>query len=452
MLATTMSPAPDSRAEFAASTGRYVGWRDGDVVRVQGIRYATAERFRLPVPVPASADTIPAWTPSPACPQPLAPSDLLMEGLAAEVAYDEDCLRLSITRPADVPAREQLPVIVWIHGGSYVSGGGDLPVYDAAALVREQSVLVVTVTYRLGVLGFLGGADRPANLGLLDQLEALRWIAENIAAFGGDPKRVTVAGESSGADSIAHLLLSPAASGLFARVILQSAPLGLRSGRGRMSRAMARAAGAMDATTPLRLLESAQARAERSALRFGFRGGMPFGPQYGAAPLPAEGDAEAAWRRAAPGLDALIGWTAEETSLFATVSPALRRLFRLPGVRRLRPLTVRLTTDRVYRRDGRRFATLLAEAGARVTEYELDWQPTGSPMGAAHTVDLPLLFPAQRWVGAVSVGTADLRDLVAHGTELRRVWAEFARTGSVPALSPPTSDGAPRLALRRLRR
>jgi para-nitrobenzyl esterase len=327
-------------------------------------------------------------------------------------------------------------VIVWLHGGSYTAGGGDLPIYDPAALAREQGVVVVAVTYRLGVLGFLGDGERvPANLGLLDQLEALRWVRANIAAFGGDPDAVTLVGQSAGADAIAHLLLSPESRGLMRRVLLQSPPLGLRTGRTRMTRLMVEAAGALDPAAPVDALFPAQVRAGAVGRRFGLRAGMPFGTQYGHPPLPDEHEAEHAWRAAAPGLDVLIGWTAEETALFGYGSAVLRTVFGLPVVGRpIRRRLVRVTTEAVYSRECRRLAALLAGAGARVTEYELEWRPRGSPMGAAHAGELPLLFPTEAWRGAGLIGTEDPASLVATGRPLRDAWGAFARTGEVRAI------------------
>ncbi len=97
---------------------------------------------------------------------------------------------------------DKRPVMVWIHGGSYVFGAGDAAIYDARALVEEQGVIVVSVTYRLGLLGFLGGSGgRAANVGLLDIIEALRWVKANIAAFGGDTDNITLFGQSAGGDA-----------------------------------------------------------------------------------------------------------------------------------------------------------------------------------------------------------------------------------------------------------
>ncbi|RZK61686.1 MAG: carboxylesterase/lipase family protein, partial [Hymenobacter sp.] len=195
---------------FQAPAGPIQGWRDGAVLRATGIRYARAARFCPPVAEPVATTTIRATAPAPACPQVADPLLAQLVGdLWAGVRFDEDCLRLSVTCPAAQRPGERLPVIVWVHGGSYVVGAGDLPLYDPVALVTEQRVVFVAVTYRLGLLGFLGGdGGPPPNLGLLDIREALRWVQRNIAAFGGDPALVTLLGQSSGADASAHLLLA----------------------------------------------------------------------------------------------------------------------------------------------------------------------------------------------------------------------------------------------------
>ncbi|WFR67588.1 carboxylesterase family protein [Curtobacterium flaccumfaciens] len=232
--------------------GRITGTVDGSVVRALGIPYARAERFAPPGPMPVFDAPYPATTPSPVAPQPRATFvDQLLHPVEGLVV-DEHCQRLSITAPSDLEPGERLPVMVWIHGGSYVIGGGDLPIYDARDLVTEQRIVFVSVTFRLGVLGFLGdGEVVPANLGLLDLIESLRWVRANIAAFGGDPDLVTVAGQSAGGDAAAHLMISAGTAGLFRRAIVQSAPLGLSRGRARMNRAMLRAVGAVHPDAPL---------------------------------------------------------------------------------------------------------------------------------------------------------------------------------------------------------
>jgi para-nitrobenzyl esterase len=136
-----------------------------------------------------------------------------------EVIAGEDCLNLNVWTPD--PGATGLPVLVWIHGGSFMNGSGSVGAYDGAAFARD-GVVCVTINYRLAAEGFLFLEDGLANLGLLDQLAALRWVQDNIAAFGGDPARVTVAGESAGAMSVTTLLSMPLSAGLFTQAIAQS--------------------------------------------------------------------------------------------------------------------------------------------------------------------------------------------------------------------------------------
>ena len=128
-----------------------------------------------------------------------------------EVIPGEDCLNLNVWTPD--PGVAGLPVLVWIHGGSFMNGSSSVGAYDGAAFARD-GVVCVTINYRLAAEGFLFLGDGTANLGLLDQVAALRWVRDNIAAFGGDPARVTVAGESAGAMSVTTLLSMPLAEGL----------------------------------------------------------------------------------------------------------------------------------------------------------------------------------------------------------------------------------------------
>src|SRR5512138_1750362 len=125
----------------------------------------------------------------------------------------DDWLTVNVWTPEPDPAARR-PVLVWIHGGAYVSGASNRPIYDPGVIVREGDVVVVTLNYRLGVEGFAVIEGAPANRGLLDQIAALRWVRENIASFGGDPGQVTVFGESAGGGSVAALLAMPAARGL----------------------------------------------------------------------------------------------------------------------------------------------------------------------------------------------------------------------------------------------
>ena len=195
---------------------------EAGVAAFLGIPYAAPpfgpNRMLPPQPVPAWAGERDATAFGPTVPKGDYPPQYLPL-FPEEVIPGEDCLNLNVWTPAD--GAGGLPVLVWIHGGSFMNGSGSVGAYDGAAFARD-GVVCVTINYRLAAEGFLFLGDGIANLGLLDQLAALRWVQENIAAFGGDPGRVTVAGESAGAMSVTTLLSMPLAAGLFGQAIAQS--------------------------------------------------------------------------------------------------------------------------------------------------------------------------------------------------------------------------------------
>ena len=205
---------------------------DGQEIWVfKGIPYAAPPvgglRWKPPQPVEPWTEPLVCTEPGPACPQGGGEGLFNIAALAVG-EMDEDCLYLNVWSPVE-SADEALPVMVWIHGGSFESGSGAMGVYNGARLATK-GVVVVSINYRLGPLGFLAhpalSAESPegvsGNYGLLDQVAALRWVRANIAGFGGDAANVTVFGESAGAISILGLLVSPLAEGLFDRAIPQS--------------------------------------------------------------------------------------------------------------------------------------------------------------------------------------------------------------------------------------
>jgi para-nitrobenzyl esterase len=415
---------------FSPPCGPVSGWRDGDVVRATGIPYATAARFQPPAGVPDWSETLAATNLSPACPQAPVPFlDDILGTRYGELPGSEDCQRLSITMPKDLRDGERVPVMVWLHGGSYTSGSGDLAIFDPKALVAENRVIVVSVTYRLGLFGYLAtGTGRPANLGLLDQLEAFRWVQRNIGAFGGDPGNVTAFGQSAGGDAVAHLMATPEAPTLFQRAIIQSAPLGITRGRDKMSRAMGVAAEAVNEDTPAMEVVEIEGHVSQVARKYGLIAAMPFGTQYGHAPLPPESGIEAAWNATAPGIEVLIGHTSEEARMFLPRNRAVSRLAKVPV---LGPAVVKAinwaVTEAVYGRSARRFARRHTRAGGTAYRYVLSWAAPGNFFGAAHTVDLPLLFGDRRtWEGVGLVAGASWEEINAQGRALRAVWARFA--------------------------
>jgi para-nitrobenzyl esterase len=211
-------------------TGQLRGARVDGVLAFRGIPYAAAPvgalRWRPPQPAPAWPGIRPATDYGPTCAQPRSAA------LWFELENpSEDCLTLNVWTP-DTRPPEKLPVMVWIHGGGFSQGSGNLPQLNGTA-IPKKGVLVVTINYRLAMFGFLAHralastGDPVGNYGLLDAVAALAWVQRNIGAFGGDPGRVTVFGESAGADALNCLMVMPAARGLFQQAISQSSSVGM---------------------------------------------------------------------------------------------------------------------------------------------------------------------------------------------------------------------------------
>jgi para-nitrobenzyl esterase len=228
LSATVLAPAPAAPPRADVTGGAIEGASAGGVDAFLGIPFAAPPvgdlRWRPPQAVARWPGVRPAHAIGPDCMQDQANNPLPAGYVNAS---SEDCLYVNAWRPAGASAA--LPVMVWIHGGAFIMGSGSLPVYDGAALARK-GVLLITMNYRLGRFGTYANpalsaeqAGAPvANYGLMDQMAALRWARANAAALGGDPKNVTVFGESAGASSVNFLLTSPLARGLFDKAISES--------------------------------------------------------------------------------------------------------------------------------------------------------------------------------------------------------------------------------------
>lgn len=228
-LTTAFAPPPAERPTVRAPAGAVQGRADDGIETFKGIPYAAPpvgqNRWRPPAPIAAWSGVRDGSDYGPACIQPTPGVPSIYSGDLGRTS--EDCLTLNVWTPATTG---KAPVMVWIHGGALVAGSSKEPLYDGEALAK-QGIVVVSINYRLGVLGFLAHPDLSAespvgisgNYGLMDQVAALNWVKRNIAAFGGDPDQVTIAGESAGGLSVMYLMASPIARGLFQRAIAQSA-------------------------------------------------------------------------------------------------------------------------------------------------------------------------------------------------------------------------------------
>ena len=309
---------------------------DGGGFRLfQGIPYAAAPAGPLRWQPP----TAPA--PWPAVRDATAPGLRCVQDVRADPDFGrptgEDCLNLSVWTPDGAGPRKQRPVLVWIHGGGFLNGSSDL--YNARWLTTRGDIVVVTVNYRLGALGFLAHralGPEPGNYGLADQQAALRWVRDNIAAFGGDPAKVTVAGESAGAISVCDHLVAPESAGLFRAAIMQSGPCQAQAtlaAAERISGDYAAKAGCADPATARRcLLDLPAARLQDGPGYVRLGTNVLSGPVTGTERLPVSPAAVATSGPTAR-LPVLIGTTGDEYTMFVALSYLKQR--RLPPYRTL---------------------------------------------------------------------------------------------------------------------
>lgn len=444
------------------------------VARFLGIPFARAPvgrlRFAPPQPPEPWTRRRPATAYGPAPPQ--AGGALLdLIGASPRAAQAEDCLTLNVFTPGMDGARR--PVMVWIHGGAFVSGSADAAVYDGARLGARGDVVVVTFNYRVGALGWLhldgregAGGPRASNLGLQDQIAALRWVRDNAACFGGDPERVTLFGESAGAGSILALLAAPAARGLFHGAIVQSAaPDGyLTSGEAseRTARLLALLGVAPAALPEVPLAALLDAQQKAASERF-WKTGMFFTPVVDGEILPARPMAALREGEAAS-LPLVIGTTRDELQLYKygreappipdeavvqaiaaalpealedrpgearRIADALRRARAaraesLQGIDRI----YAFQTDWAMRGPAIRLAEQRARRGARTFCYLFDWTSPaqGGALGACHALDVPFTFGALDVPGVSHfTGSGPAAGRVA--AQIMDAWIQFARSG-----------------------
>jgi para-nitrobenzyl esterase len=436
----------------------------GPVERFLGIPFAApptgARRWRAPAPVVPWPGVRTCDDFGRAAPQG-ASLPTRLPGFAA-TDTDEDCLTLNVWTPATAGRR---PVLVWLHGGAYTSGSAAQPVYDAARLAAEQDVVVVTAAYRLGALGYLALPGADANCGLRDQRAAIEWVGEHAAAFGGDPERVTLVGESAGAGSILHLLASPHGPGGARRAIAQSGePRTLTAEQGEMVAAsVARSLGLdrPDAESMRRLPAAAiiDAQAATAMELVASIGLMPYGPVLdGDVCDTGVLDAFAAGRTDA--VDLVVGTTRHELRLFPDPSAAGLDDARLERrIARLAPdvdpravvddLRARLDgsstpadvwdaarTELLMRAPNLELARVRVARGQAPTfVYRFDWEAPA--IGAAHGVDIPFTFGTFDREGWGEIVGAD-EDADALGRAWRGAWGTFAATGT-PVVGADTS-------------
>ena len=451
--------APDAGV-VVTSTGAVSGRLDAEIFSWLGIPYASPPvgslRWRPPEPAACWPDVRPGIAYGAECPQ---------QGSDGGVKGDEDCLTLNVF--AKQGARG-LPVMVWIHGGGNTQGSGSELVYDGRELATRQAVVVVTFNYRLGALGFLvhgalnaeSDAGVSGNYGILDQQAALRWVKANASAFGGDPSRVMIFGESAGGQDTMLQLVAPGAKGLFSAAIAESGgtySTTLAEAQSSMQSVVA-SVGCGSVADPLSCLRSVSASslAAVSTAVGPLAMGLRYTPVIDGVVIP-DHPLTLIQQGKQHGVPVIIGTNADETSrMVANVSTdaeyqaAVRAqygtvrgnlvLAQYPSSRFSSPRValIAVTTDATWTCPIRRFSRALAATQqAPVFRYFFTWRssgPAGAVIGSTHGLEVPFVFRTFSAVSFVPDAAAlDLADT------MESAWASFAATGA-----PTTSLAWPR--------
>jgi len=460
--------------DFLANTslGVLQGIKSGTVIQFRGVPYTKPPvkdlRFAPPQEMSSWTGIRLAREHGPIPPQP--PSRLSSVLGDFSRPQDEDCLTLTISTPAiDKKAR---PVLVFLHGGGYLTGAGSLDWYDGSTLAHEGDLVVVGVNYRLGVLGFLyqpGISD--GQLGIQDMIAALEWVKDNIADFGGDPNQITVMGQSGGGQAIMCMLAMPETRRLFQRAILQSAPVGappfskataLEYGNqflsllGIKTRPARELIQRLKTETPANLI-MATGKLVRSTASFGDVT-PPFMPVFEDISTQEHFIQAAADGAATARVEVIIGTNGQEANAYFNVlsmqKPDLnlvsQRFLTLTGrgdaidlYRQRRPggtaadLLSDLTTDHYFLFPSLKFADAASKAGVRTWVYQFDWSPPNSPFKACHCIELPFVFGTlSAWNSAPMLNGADSSVVKDLSAAIRHMWLAFVKKGN-PELNIP---------------
>lgn len=416
------------------NNGSFEGVLNKEVIEFKGIRYGDCELFDYPKEhFYDDKEVVKCDKDAPFSLQLNSSIERFLTGMDyRKVEQVLDPLFLSITLPKDFEKRkEKLPVIVFIHGGTYKGGGCDSLSYDRSYMVKENDVIFVGINYRLGILGFTKDKNgNLANLGLLDIILALKWINKNIEFFNGDKNNVTLYGQSAGADAVRLIMLSEGTEDLYKRVIIHSDPVSLTHNRKKddlkVLDCVNKNLNNNSTFEEIQKVEEDILKDLKLSLSSTF---MKFSPHYGVYPLIKEKDIKKRLKEIASTHDLCFGYNTREVSVYLKSVKIIKKLYKLFVFRKLINLFIKISSNKLFKKDAIKYKKIWKKSGGNAYNFEFSYLEHKNFFGGCHSLDFYLMFNSlQSELAKQEIEfNEDNRNRIAK--EYRRMFANYIKYG-----------------------
>lgn len=419
--------------KIKCESGTFIPLEKEDVYEFKGIRYGTCLDFDIPKEYKYDEKEVECKADAPYSVQLNSSIERFLTGMDYQDVFQvKDPLFLSITLPKDFKNKKDLPVLVFIHGGTYKGGGCDSNSYDRSYLVKENDLIVIGVNYRLGILGFSKDKnDNLANLGLLDIILALKWINKNIKYFNGDNKNICLYGQSAGADAVRLLLLSKSCDDLYKRAIIHSDPIKIMDKREKTDlKILEYVSSNLIGEMNIPLLKNATRFILKEIKVKGLSKMMKFSPHYSIEPICKKEEIENRLKEVGKTHDILIGYNTREVSVYCKNLKLIKVLDKFILTRWLIELIIKKTSKWLFYKDAIKYKDIINSNGGNAYSFIFSWMEKDNFFGSCHSLDFYLMFNsrispnAKKWI---KISDSDKLRL---GKDYRRLMSEFIKTGN----------------------
>lgn len=418
--------------KIKCESGTFIPLDRDDVYEFKGIRYGTCLDFEEGKEYIYPEGEIEVKTDAPYSVQLNSSIERFLTGMDyQDVKQVKDPLFLSITLPKDFKDKKDLPVLVFIHGGTYKGGGCDSLSYDRSYLAKENDLIVIGVNYRLGILGFSKDKeDNLANLGLLDIILALKWINKNIKYFNGDKNNICLYGQSAGADAVRLLLLSKDCDSLYKRVIIHSDPIKIMDKREKTDlKILEYVTSNLIGEMNIPLLKNATRFILKEIKVKGLSKMMKFSPHYGINPICKKEEIESRLKEVGKTHNILIGYNTREVSVYCKNLKLIKVLDKFILTRWLIELIIKKISKWLFYKDAIKYKDIINSNGGNCYSFIFSYMEKDNFFGSCHSLDFYLMFNsrispnAKKWI---KISDDDKYRL---GKDYRRLMSEFIKSG-----------------------